>query len=113
MCQLYDEALYTKIISAYFSLGKIDNLFKQVNRSFVSAINLISTQTLINIVMRKFIENENTANQNSNNKANLSKINAYLEDLKKREYSDLFLVNKKKWFYDYDCLCKEIHFLNS
>jgi len=96
MCQVYDEALYAKIISAYFSLGKIDNLFKHVNRSFVSAINLISTQTLINIIIRKFIANENAANQNNNSKANLTKINAYIEDLKKKDYSDLFSVNKIK-----------------
>jgi len=95
MCQIYDEALYAKIISAYFSLGKIENLFKQVNRSFVSAINLVSTQTLVNIIIRKFIANENAANQNNNSKANLTKINGYLEDLKKREFSELFSVKTK------------------
>ena len=95
LCQIYDEALYAKIISAYFSLGKIDNLFKQVNQNFVSGINLVSAQSLINIVIRKYIANENTVNQNTNTKANLNKINAYIEDLKKKDYSELFLVNLK------------------
>ena len=92
LCQVYDEVLYAKIISAYFSLGKIENLFKQLNRHFISGIGVVSAQSLINVVIRKFIAKENASNQITNGKANLAKINAFIDELKKKEYSELFHV---------------------
>ena len=85
MCQIYDESLYNKIITAYFLLGKMEVLFDKTNKSFMSAISLISTQTLINIIIRKFISNEHSLST----KANLPKINAYIEELKKKDYNEL------------------------
>jgi hypothetical protein len=83
MCQAYDEPLYAKIISAFFSLGKIESLMDKVNANFFSAIDLIAQQSLLNIVVRKFISQESQGD-------NVAKINAYIDELKKRSYTELF-----------------------
>jgi hypothetical protein len=94
LCRQFDEIIYGKIMLTYSLMNKIDYLFQSLNKNFISAIQLTCSETLINSIIRKYILAENLS---SNSKTDLTKINNYIEELKRKDYLDLVKVKLSKY----------------
>lgn len=85
----YDELLLEKIFSAYCMLDKCETFFDNLDMNTMNSVNVVACETLIGIVVNSFVLVENLT---SNTKENLVRVNTYIDELKKREFQNLFNV---------------------
>lgn len=91
ICRHYDESLYEKIFTAYCLLDKTEEFFEKLNMSMINSINVVASEALIGIVVNSYVLKENLT---TNSKENLVKVNAYIEELKRKEFQHLFSVSQ-------------------
>lgn len=98
ICRHYDETMFGRIFNAYSVLEKIDNFLDKLHINMLSCINHIASEALIGIIVNAFVVRENLT---TNSKENLVKVNLYIEELKKKEFSHLFSVSFTNCFLSY------------
>lgn len=87
--QNYDETLLDEIFTAYCLLDKCDDFFEMLGLSVVNAVNVSAAETLIGVGVHSFVLSERLT---SKTKENQAKVNAYVDELKRREFAQLFDV---------------------
>lgn len=89
VCRNYDETLLDEIFTAYALLDKCEDFVDKLSLSTLNSVNLVAAETLIGVIVNAFVLSENLT---SNTKENLVKVNAYIDELKKKEFNHLFNV---------------------
>lgn len=87
--QNYDSTLLNEIFTAYCLLDKCDDFFEKLGLSVVNAVNVSAVETLIGVAVHSFVLAENLTTKTKENHA---KVNAYVDELKRREFTQLFEV---------------------
>lgn len=87
--QNYDETLLNEIFTAYCLLDKCDDFFEMFGLSVVNAVNVSAAETLIGVGVHSFVLSQRLT---SKTKENQAKVNAYVDELKRREFAQLFDV---------------------